>query len=106
MSFGEDFGFGFRHGALRGAAEQAEATSGDHHHFPYARRVRLHWTKLPDGTWDFDGEDEHLWEVFCAECGDTDGPADLQPEVVQRLRGPYKGEHKARKMATHHFNEN
>ena len=83
-----------------------EDRSGDGHHFPYARRVRLHWSQLPNGTWSFDGEDDHLWEVFCAECGDTDGPADLQSEGVQKLRGPYQGEHKARRAATHHFKEN
>jgi hypothetical protein len=104
VSFGEDFvPWQFR--LPEGMDDQPEELSGGHRHFPYARRVRLNWTKLRNGTSTFDKEDDQLWEVFCAECGDTDGPAGLQSESVQRLRGPYKGEHKARRVASHHFKE-
>ena len=44
--------------------------------------------------------------MFCAECGDTDGPAENQTQPIQRLRGPYAHEHKAKHAAQKHFDEN
>jgi hypothetical protein len=79
------------------------AEGGDPHHYPYARHVRTGWKQDADGAWSHEGEDAHLWEVFCAECGDTDGPAQLQSPEVQTLRGPYQGEHRAKHAATRHF---
>ncbi len=72
-------------------------------HFPYARPLRLGWQQDASGQWTAASEDHKLWEVFCAECGDTDGPADQQSPVVQRLRGPYQSEHRAKHAATKHF---
>ena len=64
----------------------------DYGHFPYARPLRLGWQHDATGKWNSPSEDHKLWEVFCAECGDTDGPADQQSQAVQRLRGPYPSE--------------
>ena len=41
------------------------------------------------------------WEVFCRECGHTDGPT----ETVWRSRGPYPSERKAKHVATKHVDE-
>jgi hypothetical protein len=101
---GGDFAFGVRYGALDAKSAAAQAGS-DGHHFPYARRLRLAWRHEADGRWTSDGEDERLWEVFCAECGDADGPAVNQTEPIQRLRGPYSSEHKAKHAAKKHFDE-
>jgi hypothetical protein len=103
---GGDFAFGIRYGALDATAADASAESGGHHHFPYARRLALAWRQDADGHWTSDREDDRLWEVFCADCGDTDGPAEHQTEPIQRLRGPYPGEHKAKHVAKRHFDEN
>jgi hypothetical protein len=104
---GSDFAFGFRTGALDAAAAADGAADGaEHHHFPFARRQLLDWRQDADGRWSSDREDEHLWEVLCAECGDTDGPAENQAEPVRRLSGPYAGGHKAKHVATRHFEEN
>jgi hypothetical protein len=103
---GGDFGFGIRYGALDAKEAAAEADSDRHHHFPYARRLRLAWRLEADGFWTFNGEDKRLWEVFCAECGDTDGPAENQTDPIQRLRGPYSSEHKAKHVAEKHYDEN
>lgn len=102
---GGDFAFGVRLGALDATADLADV-SPEHHHFPYARRLRLGWRHDADGRWISDQEDERWWEVFCAECGDTDGPAENQAAPVQRLRGPYGHEHKAKHVAQKHFDEN
>jgi hypothetical protein len=67
--------------------------------------VRLGWADSADG-WKWESEDPRLWEVFCAECGDRDGPADIQEPAVRELRGPYRSEHHARHVATAHFNGN
>jgi hypothetical protein len=72
-------------------------------HFPFPRRARLDWKRLPDGSWHSGREDRHAWEVFCAGCGDTDGPADVQDEGVRQLRGPYKTKHHAKAVATRHI---
>ncbi len=103
---GGDFSLGFRLGALDAKADVNDAESHEHHHFPYARRLRLGWRRDADGRWVADREDKRLWEVFCDECGDTDGPAENQTEAVQRLRGPYSHEHKAKHVAEKHFDEN
>ena len=44
--------------------------------------------------------------MVCVECGDADGPAENQSASVQRLRGPYGSEHKAKHAATKHFDQN
>jgi hypothetical protein len=103
---GGDFSFGIRFGALDAKAAAAEADSNRHHHFPFARRLRLAWRLETDGRWTFEGQDKRHWEVICAECGDTDGPAANQTESIQRLRGPYSSEHKAKHAAQKHFAEN
>ena len=103
---GGDFAFGVRLGALDATAALTDAASHEHHHFPYARRLRLGWRHDADGRWISDQEDKRLWEVFCAECGDTDGPAENQTEPIQRLRGPYSHEHIAKHAAQKHFDEN
>ena len=102
---GADFAFGFRIGALDAEAAVAGEGSDTHRHFPYARRLRLGWNQDADGTWVATTEDQGHWEVFCRECRDTDGPAETQTEAVQRLRGPYPSEHKAKHVATKHFDE-
>ena len=63
----------------------------DYGHFPYARPLRLGWQHDATGKWNSPSEDHKLWEVFCAEC------------AVQRLRGPYPSEHRAKHAATKHF---
>jgi|SRR5580704_4254116 hypothetical protein len=74
-------------------------------HYPYARRVRNGWQRKGDGGWVSSSEDPKLWEVFCEQCGDTDGPPAAQPEPAQTLRGPYPSKHKAEHVATKHFEE-
>jgi hypothetical protein len=102
---GADFAFGIRSGALDAMAAVAGEGSDQHRHFPYARRLLLGWHQDQNGKWVSAKEDERRWEVFCRECGDTDGPAETQTEAVQRLRGPYPSEHKATHVATKHFDE-
>ena len=106
VGFGGDFAFGIRYGALDAAAAVAEAGSREHRHFPFARRLRLDWRHNADGGWASDVEDDRLWEVFCAECGDTDGPAENQSEPIRQLRGPHPSEHKAKHVAKQHFDAN
>jgi hypothetical protein len=109
MVSGADFAFGFRYGALSATEAAAAAVAGDgsdeHRHFPYARRLLSGWHRDQNGKWVPGQEDARLWEVFCRECGDTDGPAETQTEPVQHLRGPYPSEHKAKHAATKHFDE-
>ena len=102
---GGDFAAGIRYGALDATTAAAAADSEGHQHFPYARRLRLAWRLGDDGHWTSDAEDKRFWEVFCAQCGDTDGPAENQTEPIKRLRGPYHDEHRAKRAATKHFNE-
>jgi hypothetical protein len=102
---GADFAFGFRSGALDATAAMAGDESDGHRHFPYARRLLLGWHEDQNGEWVAAKEDEQRWEFFCRECGDSDGPAETQTELVQRLRGPYPCEHQAKHAATKHFNE-
>jgi hypothetical protein len=105
MGIGGDFAFGIRSGALDAVAAVAGDGSAEHRHFPYARHLLLGWHQDQDGTWVGGQEDERRWEVFCRECGDTDGPTEAQSEVVQRLRGPYPSEHNAKHAAKKHFDE-
>jgi len=79
--------------------------SDEHRHFPYARPLLMGWQQDQGGAWVSHQEDERRWEVFCRECGDTDGPAHAQNEAVQRLRGPYLNEHRAKQAAKRHFDE-
>jgi len=102
---GADFAFGIRVGALDAAGAITGDASDEHRHFPCARRLLLGWHQDQSGKWVAGQEDARLWEVFCRECGDTDGPAETQTETVRRLRGPYTGEHKAKHAATKHFDE-
>jgi hypothetical protein len=81
----------------------APAAGGDAGHYPYARQVRTGWHRDAAGSWAYDGVDDHLWEVFCAECGDTDGPAEDQEPAVRQLRGPYGNKRHAEHAATRHF---
>ena len=71
-------------------------------HFPYARPLRLGWAQAEDGSWHHSLEDRHKWEVVCAQCGDTDGPANRQPEPANLLRGPYDSKHAAHRAVKHH----
>jgi hypothetical protein len=105
VGVGGDFAFGIRYGALDATAAVAGDGSDEHSHFPYARRLLVGWHQDQNGKWVAGQEDARLWEVFCRECGDTDGPAETQTEPVQQLRGPYRSEHKARHAATKHFDE-
>jgi hypothetical protein len=68
--------------------------------------MRLSWYRGPDDGWAFDGEDRRKWEIICEQCGDTDGPADLQSLEVQLLRGPYKNKRKAKSAEIDHFSDN
>lgn len=81
--------------------DQGAAPSG-YHHLPVVRPERIRWTRGQDGRWSASGEDEHMWEVVCVECGDTDGPAECQPLPAQALRGPYPSERLARRAAKKH----
>lgn len=85
--------------------ERAEREAQEYHHLPIARPMPTGWTRAADGGWTSAGVDAHLWEVFCAECGDTDGPADQQSPFIQQLRGPYRHEHHARRVAKKHEEE-
>jgi hypothetical protein len=71
-------------------------------HHPYARPLHTGWSKNAHGHWQSSSEDDHQWEVFCEECGDTDGPVKLQSEKVRTLRGPYTSKHKAEHAAKLH----
>ena len=74
-------------------------------HYPYTRHVRLGWARNAAGAWQAASEDPHQWEVFCEQCGDTDGPAEVQPESARELRGPYWSKHKAEHVAKHHCDQ-
>jgi hypothetical protein len=102
MSFG---GGSLEYVELEVMADRA-AASKEHRHFPGVRRMPTGWSKSDRGSWISSGVDPKLWEVFCAECGDTDGPAGSQSDVVGNLRGPYRHEHQARHVAQKHFEEN
>jgi hypothetical protein len=67
------------------------------------RKVRLGWHRDATGTWAYEGVDDHLWEVFCQQCDDTDGPADGQEPRVRELRGPYRGKRRAKHAPNKHF---
>jgi hypothetical protein len=95
---------GMRMGALDAQAALNDNT--EHHHFPFARRLRLRWRRDTEGQWQPQSEDRHQWEVVCAECGDTDGPASEQSATVQALRGPYSNERHAKRAAEEHFAQN
>ena len=60
------------------------------------------WPALPGGPAD-DGVGDLLWEVFCQQCGDTDGLAENQEPLVRQLRGPYRGKRRAKRAAKRHF---
>jgi hypothetical protein len=109
MTAGGDFSLNFRLEAVE-AEVTAEMGSGgsagaDHHHYPYARQVRLNWHQDADGKWAYAGVDDHLWEVVCQQCGDTDGPAEHQASEVRKLRGPHRSKHRAKHVAGKHYEE-
>lgn len=83
----------------------AEVSGPDHGHYPYARPVCTGWYHDAAGRWAYEGVDDHLWEVFCQQCGDTDGPAENQAPPVRQLRGPYRHKHSAEHAANKHFKE-
>ena len=74
-------------------------------HFPYLRPLRLGWNQAEDGSWPYVFTDPHRWEVICAQCGDTDGPADSQAQPARRLRGPYESKHAAHRAVKRHSAE-
>lgn len=78
-------------------------TFGGHH--PYARPLQSGWSKDAAGHWQSARTDAHSWEVICEECGDKDGPVEMQPDAVKARRGPYSSKHKAEHAATKHFHE-
>lgn len=97
------FGPGGAEQFWRQQEEEREADAPFHyHHLPIARPMRVGWARRPDGKWAHAGEDDRFWEVFCAECGDSDGPAEQQPPELQKLRGPYRSERLARRAAKRH----
>ena len=85
------------------ADDAGQPPLGDH--FPYARPMRTGWTRNNTGDWVASAEDPHQWEVFCEQCGDTDGPADSQPDRAREIRGPYSSKHKAEHVARRHFED-
>jgi hypothetical protein len=108
MVSGGDFTLGAEFMAIEGQVKQAMgsdagASGPDHGHYPYARQVRTGWHQDAAGRWAYDGVDVHLWEVFCEQCGDTDGPAESQAPAVLQLRGPYQRKHSAEHAANKHF---
>jgi len=91
-------------GEVKAAMGAGRASSGtDHRHYPYARQVRLSWNQDTAGKWAYQGVDERLWEVFCEQCGDTDGPAEYQEPAIRQLRGPYRGKRRAKHAAGRHY---
>jgi hypothetical protein len=107
---GGDFILGAEFIAIEGQAKRAmgsaaETSGPDPGHYPYAREVRTGWHRDAAGAWAYDGLDDHLWEVFCEQCGDTDGPAEEQDPAVRQLRGPYRHKHSAEHAANRHFKE-
>lgn len=81
---------------------EEDADSSSEHH-PYTRPLQTGWHKDAAGHWKSSGEDVHSWEVICEECGDTDGPAEIQSAFVKARRGPYPSKRKAEHAATKHF---
>jgi hypothetical protein len=100
---GGEPGLSFVESLAKEAMGSDAAPSGPGGHYPYARQVRTGWHRDAAGTWAYDGVDGHLWEVFCRECGDTDGPAESQNPAVRQLRGPYRHKHTAERVADEHF---
>ena len=64
-------------------------------HRPYVRHVHTDWRRDNYGRWVSETWDESKWEVICAECGDNEGPSEVQGPAIQQFRGPYPTEHKA-----------
>jgi hypothetical protein len=85
---------------------KAESDDPDPHHYPYPRKVRHGWLRDTEGHWAYQSEDPHNWEVFCVQCGDADGPSEVQVGEARVLRGPFDSEHKAKRIADKHFKEN
>jgi hypothetical protein len=71
---GGDFVLGAEYSAIEEqvkramGSDPAAASGPDHCHYPYARQVRTGWHQ-DAGKWAYDGVDDHLWEVFCQQCG-------------------------------------
>jgi hypothetical protein len=78
----------------------------EHHHFPLARPLQLRWSRGVDGQWVSAKQHRRKWEIVCPQCGDTDGPTDQQSSAVQRLRGPYAREWRAKAAKNAHFDAN
>ena len=85
---------------------QLEESKRVHRHFPVARPIYGKWYRDSDGNWAWDLRDHRKWEVVCKECGDTDGPAELQPPAAQVLRGPFRSKRLALRVENEHFEGN
>lgn len=91
-------------GGTQSAMRSAAWLSGpEQQHYPYARRVRHGWHMDTAGAWAYESLDDQLWEVFCQQCGDTNGPAEDQQPPARRLRGPYRSKHDAQHASNKHF---
>jgi hypothetical protein len=101
--FGGKLGLEYVEGLVTDAMKTDVPHDPDRGHYPYARQVRTGWHHDAAGAWAHDGVDDHLWEVFCQQCGDTDGPVEDQNPVVRKLRGPYRHKHTAEHVANEHF---
>jgi hypothetical protein len=86
-----------------GQNEESEEGPPFDGHYPYARRVRLGWSRTGAGAWVHSSEDPKQWEVFCEQCGAREGPSEVQSEAAQKLRGPYPSKRKAEHVAKTHF---
>jgi hypothetical protein len=52
------------------------------------RQVRTGWYHDAAGGWAYEGVDDHLWEVFCQQCGDTDGPRRIRNQRFASFAAP------------------
>jgi hypothetical protein len=93
FGLGGELELGLVEARAKAAMSDAAASGPDGGHYPYARQVRTGWHQDVAGKWAYAGVDDHLWEVFCQQCGDTDGPAENQEPAVRQLRGPYRYKH-------------
>jgi hypothetical protein len=89
----------------RDARDRAAGSGPVGEHYPYARQVRVGWCRDTKGNWTSETVDPRLWEVFCQECGDTDGPSEYPAASDSKVRGPYSGKRRAVRAARRHFAE-
>jgi len=74
----------------------------EHLHQPYVRHVHTEWQRDGHGQWVSETWDPKHWEVVCTQCGDDEGPAEVQGTDVRVLRGPYGSKHNAEHAAHKH----